>query len=95
MKVQEGLERHSCAFLTSALDGGDGHLHAPAVLSAENEPLYILTSGLGGPHCRSGSSGEGKDLLTVLKWKSEHITSVFQAVALSLHRLRYPDLFYS
>jgi hypothetical protein len=69
----EGLELQSCAFLTSALDGSDGHLHAPAVLSAKNEPLDALTSRMGEPHCRSGSFRGGEDLLTVLEIRTNFV----------------------
>jgi len=55
------MDVHFEAFLTWALDGGDWSVHAPAVLSLGNCPLYLLISRWGGPQNRSRLSGEEKN----------------------------------
>jgi len=47
------------SFLTSALNGASGQLHASAALLPGRErPRYPLNSRLGGPQSRSGRFGE-------------------------------------
>jgi hypothetical protein len=49
-------------FLTSALDGISGQLHAPAALFSGKEPPYSLDKRTDGPHSRSGRCGIKKNI---------------------------------
>jgi hypothetical protein len=53
-----GEWRYRSSFLTSALDGGGGQLHASAALPPGKEPRYLLHKRLGGLQSRSERCAE-------------------------------------
>jgi hypothetical protein len=62
MKAYGGVDVYIHIFLTSALVGDSGQLHAPAALPLGKSPLYLLDWRLGWPQSRSGRDGEEKIL---------------------------------
>jgi hypothetical protein len=60
MKTYRGVDVEIHIFLTSALVGVSGQLHAPAALPLGKSPRYPFYRRLGGPQSRSGQYGEVK-----------------------------------
>jgi hypothetical protein len=76
-------------FFTSALDGGDGKLHALATLPQGKSPWYPLDRRRGGPQSRSGCRSEEKNSQPLPGLELPIIQSVAQRYTTELFRFLF------